>query len=278
MERVDEVVASLNELRALGVRCSIDDFGTGYSALTYLAEMPIDAIKIDRSFIQRIDGEASGASDRRGRHRPRPQPRPRRGGRRRRDRRAAPVPRRPRLRPGPGLSVQPAGPRRGDRRAHAHPGQGVHRMGNRGRRHCRCRSRASPRLGLEALLESIMLERHLPSRARQRGHRGRAHRPAGRRADEGQERPAGPRPVGQGGGQHAGEPGVGLGRGRRRRRAGRYRPRASGPALLDEGPPVAFASAAVPDGTEADAGQASSGHGLADRVSEHSADGRAASS
>jgi diguanylate cyclase (GGDEF)-like protein len=62
MERVDEVVASLNELRALGVRCSIDDFGTGYSALTYLAEMPIDAIKIDRSFIQRIDGEASGSS------------------------------------------------------------------------------------------------------------------------------------------------------------------------------------------------------------------------
>ncbi len=62
MERVDEVVASLNELRAIGVRCSIDDFGTGYSALTYLAEMPIDAIKIDRSFVQRIDGEASGAS------------------------------------------------------------------------------------------------------------------------------------------------------------------------------------------------------------------------
>ena len=61
MERVDEVVASLNELRALGVRCSIDDFGTGFSALTYLAEMPIDAIKIDRTFIQRIDGEASGA-------------------------------------------------------------------------------------------------------------------------------------------------------------------------------------------------------------------------
>jgi hypothetical protein len=61
MERLDEVVASLNELRAIGVRCSIDDFGTGYSALTYLAEMPIDAIKIDRSFVQRIDGEASSA-------------------------------------------------------------------------------------------------------------------------------------------------------------------------------------------------------------------------
>jgi predicted signal transduction protein with EAL and GGDEF domain len=61
MERVDEVVASLNALRAIGVRCSIDDFGTGYSALTYLAEMPIDAIKIDRSFVQRIDGERSSA-------------------------------------------------------------------------------------------------------------------------------------------------------------------------------------------------------------------------
>ena len=62
MDRVDEVVASLSQLRDLGVRCSIDDFGTGYSALTYLAEMPIDAIKIDRSFVQRIDEEANGAS------------------------------------------------------------------------------------------------------------------------------------------------------------------------------------------------------------------------
>ena len=61
MEGLDEVAACLNELRAMGVRCSIDDFGTGYSALTYLAEMPIDAIKIDRSFVQRIDGDASGA-------------------------------------------------------------------------------------------------------------------------------------------------------------------------------------------------------------------------
>ena len=42
---VDEVVASLSELRAMGVHCSIDDFGTGYSALTYLAEMPIDATR-----------------------------------------------------------------------------------------------------------------------------------------------------------------------------------------------------------------------------------------
>jgi hypothetical protein len=49
-------------MRAAGVRCSIDDFGTVYSALTYLAEMPIDAIKIDRSFVQQIDGEGNGAA------------------------------------------------------------------------------------------------------------------------------------------------------------------------------------------------------------------------
>jgi diguanylate cyclase (GGDEF)-like protein len=62
MDRVEEVVASLRQLRAFGVRCSIYDCGTGYSALTYLAEMPIDAIKIDKSFVQRIEEEAHGAS------------------------------------------------------------------------------------------------------------------------------------------------------------------------------------------------------------------------
>ena len=46
--------ASLERLQALGVRCSLDDFGTGFSGLHYLAEMPISALKIDRSFVQRI--------------------------------------------------------------------------------------------------------------------------------------------------------------------------------------------------------------------------------
>ena len=57
VEHMEATAASLAELRAMGVRCSIDDFGTGYSALTYLAEMPVDAIKIDPTFVRRIDDE-----------------------------------------------------------------------------------------------------------------------------------------------------------------------------------------------------------------------------
>ena len=60
----DDVAASslLTELRARGVRISVDDFGTGYSSLTYLRSFPIDAIKIDRSFVQTIEQERSDAA------------------------------------------------------------------------------------------------------------------------------------------------------------------------------------------------------------------------
>nr|WP_296070384.1 EAL domain-containing protein [uncultured Actinoplanes sp.] len=50
----DQVWADLRELRDMGVRIAIDDFGTGYSSLSYLREMPVDVLKLDKSFIDDI--------------------------------------------------------------------------------------------------------------------------------------------------------------------------------------------------------------------------------
>jgi diguanylate cyclase (GGDEF)-like protein/PAS domain S-box-containing protein len=60
MEDVESAVAGLEELRSLGMTLWVDDFGTGYSSLAYLRRLPIDGLKIDRSFVA---GLSKGAED-----------------------------------------------------------------------------------------------------------------------------------------------------------------------------------------------------------------------
>jgi len=60
LKDIDTVIQRLNQLRSSGVRIAVDDFGTGYSSLSYLQELPLDVLKIDRSFIMKLE---QGQSD-----------------------------------------------------------------------------------------------------------------------------------------------------------------------------------------------------------------------
>jgi EAL domain-containing protein (putative c-di-GMP-specific phosphodiesterase class I) len=60
LDDAETAVAMLSALHGLGVRLAVDDFGTGYSSLSYLKRLPVDAVKIDRSF---VDGLALGGDD-----------------------------------------------------------------------------------------------------------------------------------------------------------------------------------------------------------------------
>jgi EAL domain-containing protein (putative c-di-GMP-specific phosphodiesterase class I) len=61
MKHAESTVSMLKSLKNIGVQLSVDDFGTGYSSLSYLRQFPIDALKLDQSFVQEISSTSTDA-------------------------------------------------------------------------------------------------------------------------------------------------------------------------------------------------------------------------
>jgi diguanylate cyclase (GGDEF)-like protein len=62
MQHADSTAAMLKALKVMGVHLAVDDFGTGYSSLSYLTRFPIDALKVDQSFVHKITAETEHAA------------------------------------------------------------------------------------------------------------------------------------------------------------------------------------------------------------------------
>ena len=61
ISNIEHSIDSMNQLRELGITFSLDDFGTGYSSLSYLNRLPVDELKIDRSFVTNITNSPENA-------------------------------------------------------------------------------------------------------------------------------------------------------------------------------------------------------------------------